>query len=167
MASIYICGCLSYQVLYVFSAQLEPTEMKLWRLRLDQAVAFQRGVDFYKGKKAILWNAIRQIWLCSRRVKCSVSLRAALMRVPERSVLDTYWIGAGDREGWLCPGSPPAAGPEAEVSPSWEALTASAGQRGPPPSRQKVSAGSSREEWQKAGGRARREWHVEGGILHW
>ncbi|TNN56072.1 hypothetical protein EYF80_033703 [Liparis tanakae] len=37
------------RVLYVILPQLKPTEVKLWRLCVDQAVAFQFGIDLYGG----------------------------------------------------------------------------------------------------------------------
>ncbi len=75
-------------------------------------------------------------------------------------MLHMYLFPVDDWECWLCSGSPPPAGSEAKESPSWGALRVSAGQRGPPPSWQKVSSGSSWEKWQKAGGQRRRQRRV-------
>lgn len=47
-----------YQDLYVILLQLEPTEVKLWRLCLDQTVAFQFGIYFCEGNKNIFFNVI-------------------------------------------------------------------------------------------------------------
>lgn len=43
--------CFPHQDLYVILLQLEPTEVKLWRLCLDQTVAFQFGIYFCEGNK--------------------------------------------------------------------------------------------------------------------